>query len=454
MSDVFKFNIQHSTFNIPDRVLVVGLGATGVSLVKFLHHLGKKVTVTDGKTETELAGRLAELDAIPFEGRFGGHDPKDFLAHELIVISPGVETGHPLLNEARRNGARVIGEIELASLFIEEPIIAVTGTNGKTTTTTLLGRLFKKAFGDVFVGGNIGDPLINHVLSGRKARYVIAEISSFQLETIEAFRPRTSILLNITEDHLDRYAAFGDYVNAKMRIFENQTADDTALINADVTGTESIRPGKFYFSTKKEVKEGAFLDGGLLRVRLADKEFEYRRELSPLVGVHNSENLVAVLLAVHLYGIDRGTVEETLREFKGLPHRVEFVREIGGIRFYNDSKATNVDATKRALESMDGRVILLAGGKDKGGSYGFITALADRVKALVLIGEARERIERELGPFIKTYGEDGLQHAAERALRIAEKGDIVLFSPMCSSFDMFENYKVRGNTFKRIVEAL
>ena len=440
--------------NIPDRVLVAGLGASGVAVVKLLVSQGKKVTATDIKQEGELSGALKELEATPFTGRFGGHVRKDFLDHELIVISPGIASDQPFLQEARQNGARVIGEIELASRFIEEPIIAITGTNGKTTTTTLVGRLFNAASRNVFVGGNIGEPLVNYVLSGRKADLLIVEISSFQLETIETFRPTTAILLNITEDHLDRYATFADYVAAKMRIFENQTHDDEALVSAEIKTTGAVRARRYSFSTRSMLEEGAFLREGLLCVRLADKEFSYRRDLSPLVGVHNSENLLSALLTAHLYGIDREAIEKTLHDFQGLSHRVELVREIRGVKFYNDSKATNVDATRKALESMDGNVILIAGGKDKGGSYGFIVPLADRIKALVVIGEARKKIEAELGPYVKTYGEEDLEGAVERAQSVAKKGDTVLFSPMCSSFDMFENYKMRGNAFRHIVEAL
>lgn len=443
-----------SASTIPQKVLVVGLGASGASSVRFLSGLGRKVTATDTKQESELAASLEALEGVSYVGRFGGHVRDDFLSHDLIVISPGIVTDHPLLEEARRNGARVIGEIELASAFIEEPIIAITGTNGKTTTTTLLGRVFQAAFGDVFVGGNIGVPLIDYVLSGRKARYVIAEISSFQLETIEGFRPRTSILLNITEDHLDRYAAFSDYIRAKMRIFENQTSADQAVLSADIDNVGGLRARKYCLSTKTRLDEGAFVDGDELCVRIGGKDFSYRRAVSPLVGIHNSENLLAVLLTSHLHGIDKGVVEEALKNFNGLPHRVEFVRETGGVRFYNDSKATNVDATRRALESMDGNVILVAGGKDKGGSYGFVTPFASKIKGLVLIGEARERIEAELGPYMRTYPETSLQAAVERAFGLAKAGDTVLFSPMCSSFDMFESYKARGNAFKRMVEAL
>jgi UDP-N-acetylmuramoylalanine--D-glutamate ligase len=441
--------------SIPDRVLVVGAGSTGVACVRFLTGLGKNVTLTDEKDEKELSGALKALEGISFIKHFGLHDKADFLSHDLIVISPGFVTDHPLLKEARSRGSRVIGEIELASSFIKEPIIAVTGTNGKTTTTTLLGRVFAAAFPHVFVGGNIGEPLINYVIEGRKADYVIAEISSFQLETIESFRPYISILLNITEDHLDRYAAFADYVKAKMAIFENQTESDYALFSMAIReNTNQIRAGKYFFSTSEKVDEGACLEDGKLVVRFKGREFVYDRAISPLLGIHNCENLLSVLLAGHICGIEQSVMESVIRQFKGLSHRVEFVRSIGEIAFYNDSKATNVDATKRAVESIPGDIVLIAGGKDKGGSYEPISVFKDHIKGLVLIGEAAGRIEACLGSHMATYREKSLEEAVKKAFSLSQIGDVVLFSPMCSSFDMFENYKVRGNEFKRFVENL
>ena len=455
MSELGTRNSEFGTgFDIPERVLVVGLGKTGVSLVKFLSGLGKKVTVTDIKSREQLASSLAELNGTPYVGHFGSHVKDDFLDHEMILVSPGVDSHLGLLLEARARGRRIIGEIELASRFIKEPIIAITGTNGKTTTTTLLGQVFAAAFKDVFVGGNIGKPLIDYVLKGQKARFVIAEISSFQLETIEQFRPHVAILLNITEDHLDRYTSFEEYVAAKWRFFENQTSEDYAFLTADLAGRNRVKARCLYFSTRISLTEGAFLDGDTLVVRLSGQEFRYRRDLSPLVGIHNSENLLAVLLTSHIYGIDRPVIEQALRKFKGLPHRMEFVREKNGVRFYNDSKATNVDATRRALESMPSSVILVAGGKDKGGSYKVITELSDKIKGLVLFGEAKEKIEKELGSHMPTYMVATLSEAVEKAFAIAGPGETVLFSPMCSSFDMFKDYKDRGEKFRRIVEAL
>ena len=440
--------------DIPDRVLVVGLGKTGVSLVKFLAGLGKKVTVTDSKPADELKASLAQLNGASYVGHFGSHVRDDFLNHEMILVSPGVASDLPLLSEARSKGNRIIGEIELASRFIKEPIIAVTGTNGKTTTITLLGHVFTAAFKDVFVGGNIGNPLIDYVIKGQRARFVIAEISSFQLETVEQFRPHVAILLNMTEDHLDRYSSFEEYVFAKWRIFENQAPEDYALITLDLADKAGIKARKLFFSIKKSVTEGAFLDGNSMVVRLSGQEHRYSRDLSPLVGIHNSENLLSVLLTSHIYGIDRTVIEESLRAFKGLSHRMEFIREKDAIRFYNDSKATNVDATSKALESMTSKVVLIAGGKDKGGSYRVIADFSGRIKGLVLFGEAKEKIEQELGAHVSTHVVATLSEAVEKAFNLAGPGDTILFSPMCSSFDMFRDYKDRGDTFRRIVEAL
>lgn len=440
--------------NLPDKILVVGLGATGIATAKFFARLGKKVTITDTKKEEDLIAALTDLKGVRFEGHFGGHRMDDFLSHPLIVISPGVDSELPELKEARQRDIKVSGEIELASMFVKEPIIAITGTNGKTTVTSLLGEIFTRAYEDVFVGGNIGNPLFNYVLEDRKAKYVILEISSFQLETIETFRPTTSVLLNITEDHLDRYRNYEEYITAKYRIFENQTKVDHAVLNKNLETTNDIKANKLFFTTCEKLNEGAFFDNGNMYVRLGGREFVYKRALSPLIGIHNTENILSALLVSHIYGIEQQVVEEVLRNFKGLAHRVEPIRELNGVRFYNDSKATNVDATRRALESIEGKVILIAGGKDKGGSYKIIADLMDKVKGLILIGEAKERISDELGEFAKTYMEKDLNSAAERAFEIADTGDIVLFSPMCSSFDMFRDYKERGNIFKKIVESM
>ena len=439
--------------SLPDHILIVGLGKSGVALAKFLHGTGRKIAITDAKTREALAPSLKELEGIQFEGFFGGHEG-DFLAsYPFVVVSPGVDSRLPFLMGARDKGIPVIGEIELAARFTREPIIAVTGTNGKTTTTTLLGDIFSRAFKEVFVGGNIGNPFINYLTAKEKGSYVILEVSSFQLETVETFRPQTALLLNLAEDHLDRYGSYKEYIEAKYRIFENQSSSDFAVLRSGLAH-EGLKAHKLFFSSTGPVEEGAFLEGDLMKVRVKGKEFLYKRSLSRLVGVHNTENLLAALITAHIYDIDRGIIEAALSQFKGLAHRVEPVREIGGVVFYNDSKATNVDATKRALESMNSKVVLIAGGKDKGGSYRSIAGLKEKLRAMVLIGEAKERIAREIGDITQVYMETDMQGAVERALAIARKGDGVLFSPMCSSFDMFRDYKERGNIFKGIVESL
>lgn len=440
--------------DLPDDILIVGLGRTGIAAARFLAGMGKRITLADEKDEEDLAPSLEKLRGIDYIGRFGAHREEDFLSHPMIIVSPGVDSELQALKAAKARGIRVIGEMELACTFIKEPVIAITGTNGKTTVTTLVGEIFTQAFTDVFVGGNIGNPLINYIIEDRKAAYVVVEVSSFQLETIETFRPQTAVLLNITEDHLDRYRSFDEYRSAKYRIFENQTMKDYAVFNRNLPDTPALQARKFYFSTQGPLEEGAFFENGIMHIRLNGYEYLYQRNMSPLMGIHNTENLLVALLTSHIYGVDQGIIEKVIREFKGLGHRVEFVREIEGVAYYNDSKATNVDAAKRALESMGSRVILIAGGKDKGGSYQSIREVMDRIKALVLFGEAKEKIWKELGKFTETYVTKDLNSAVAQAALISERGDVVLFSPMCSSFDMFRDYQDRGNSFKRIVGSL
>ncbi len=440
--------------DIPDSILIVGLGASGIAAARFLSRLGKTIGLADEKSEAALDSALKSLDGVAFTGHFGPHRDEDFAAYPMIVLSPGVDSELPVLQRARKSGVRVIGEMELASSFINEPIVAITGTNGKTTTTSLIGAIFEKAFGPVFVGGNIGNPLINYVADGRKNSHVIVEVSSFQLETIETFKPATALLLNITEDHLDRYRGYNEYKEAKYRIFDNQTEKDFAVIKKGLEVAIKGTPRVLQFSVTDELDEGAFSKDGRLYVRLDGQEASWPRDLSPLVGVHNTENILAAILAARIHHIDPKIIEEALKTFRGLSHRVEFVRTVRGVSFYNDSKATNVDATKRALEGMTGGIILIAGGKDKGGSYRVIREESGKIKALIAIGEAKDKIASELGDIIPTYLEADMTAAVYRAFAESGDGDMVLLSPMCSSFDMFRDYKDRGNTFRRIVEAL
>lgn len=439
---------------IPGSVAVFGLGKTGVALVKFLSSIGRRLTVIDEREESELSTAISQLQGIEFERRLGKNTFHLSFDAPLLLFSPGIPLDHPILAQARREGVTVMGELEFASQFVKEPIVAVTGTNGKTTAVTLLGEILKKAYGNVFVGGNIGTPLTEYLLQGQRAELICLEVSSFQLESIETFRPCIAVLLNVTEDHLDRYTDFDAYRRAKFRVFENQLEQDFAIMRNELRGLEAVRSRVLPFSLEGWFDEGAFLKDGAMCVRVQGKEFLYRRDISPLRGPHNTENLLSVILAAHLLQVDRAVIEETISRFRGLPHRMEKVREIEGIEFYNDSKATNVDATIRAIESFDRTIVLISGGRDKGGSYRPLLPHLRRVRALILFGEARKKIEDELGEHVSCFVQADLRSAVRKAREIAQKGDVVLFSPMCSSFDMFRSYEERGQVFKSIVEEM
>jgi UDP-N-acetylmuramoylalanine--D-glutamate ligase len=305
--------------DIPDRILIVGLGASGIAAARFLSRKGKTIGLADEKNAAELAGPLADLEGIAFTGHFGPHRAEDFASYPLIVLSPGVASELPVLRRAPEAGVRVIGEMELAASFITEPVIAITGTNGKTTTTTLIGEIFSRAFGSVFVGGNIGNPLINYVAGDAKTSHVIVEVSSFQLETIETFRPATAVLLNITEDHLDRYRSYDAYRQAKYRIFDNQGSGDFAIVRKGLDVVMKGSPRVLPFSVSEELDEGAFSKNGKLHVRMDGAETSWPRDLSPLAGIHNTENILAALLVARIHGVDGQVIEEALRTFRDCP---------------------------------------------------------------------------------------------------------------------------------------
>jgi UDP-N-acetylmuramoylalanine--D-glutamate ligase len=440
------------------QVVVVGLARTGVSVARFLAARGARVTVTDMKPADALQDHVDALAGLDLQLQLGGHDLDRFRTADLVVVSPGVPMDVPPLAAAREGGGAVISEIELASRFIAAPIVAITGTNGKTTTTTLTGEIFRAAGRATFVGGNIGNPLMDLPAGGGTTDVVVAEISSFQLEGIESFRPRVSVLLNITEDHLDRYASYQEYIDAKARIFMNQTADDWAVLNADdplvAPFADSIAPRAFLFSQRQELAAGAFCLGEEMVFRHDGREWRFPVAGFRLKGVHNIDNIMAAVAGALLMGIDPDEACRAIAGFPGLPHRMEYVATLDGVDYYNDSKGTNVGSVVRSLESFPPPIILIAGGKDKGGDYTPIAQLVrERVSHLLLIGEAKEKIRTQLGHLCDTRLAESLEEAVVLARSLALPGTVVLFSPACSSFDMFKNYEERGNRFAEAVRG-
>ena len=438
------------------KVLVVGLARTGIATAKFLKAKGSLVTATEVKPKEEMKEAVEELKGMDIATEWGGHRKETFLKQEMIVVSPGVDLNIEPIQKAIQQGVQVISEIELACHFIHVPIIAVTGTNGKTTTTLLIGEMLKEDGRKVGVGGNVGEPLILFADGEGRWEVLVVEISSFQLEAIEDFRPQISVLLNITEDHLDRYPSYDDYIGAKMRIFANQNSGDLAVLNSDdpivMRFGERIKARKVLFSLKGKLDEGAFSNGRTISLRRAGNEEKYSLAKTPLKGVHNVENMMAALTAARIFGCSKKAIQGALNRFKGLEHRLEFVRETGGVRFYNDSKGTNVGSVVKSLQSFSEPVILIAGGKDKNGDLSPLEGLIrKRVKHLILIGEAKERMNRELGGLTDTVIAKSMEEAVLMARRKAKPGEVVLLSPACSSFDMFKDYKERGKIFKEAV---
>ncbi len=439
------------------KILVVGSGRTGISTARFCLGKGARVTLNDMQKKFDVPRDLLD-QGMAVEA--GGHSIETFVRHDLVVISPGISIMIRPVIEAQARGIEVISEIELAGRFLRAPLIAVTGTNGKTTTTSLIGALLQAAGKRVFVGGNIGTPLIECCMQSEPFDYIVAEISSFQLEAIRHFRPFISVLLNVTDDHLDRHSSFDEYCGAKARIFMNQQSSDVAVISADdpavLALAPSIKAEVFYFSSSHPSQNGAWHDGLFHFVRSRDRgRLTLDASGAQLRGAHNIENMLAAGSVGFLCGLSGDLIRDALLSFAGLPHRMEFVDEIQGVRFFNDSKGTNVGAVVKSLESLEGPIILIAGGKDKGGSYSPLEALlAGKGKALVVLGEARERIAAELGHAVPTVIVDSLEKAVAEALARACPGDSVLFSPACASFDMFKSYAHRGQCFVDSVKKL
>jgi UDP-N-acetylmuramoylalanine--D-glutamate ligase len=441
------------------RVLVVGLGKSGVASALFLKAHGARVTVSDTKPQDELKNEIPLLLDQGIAVETGGHGERTFRGQDLIVVSPGVPVDAPPLVQARALGEQVIGEIELAAEFFPGKIIAITGSNGKTTTTTLAGEILAAGGVSTAVGGNIGTPAISLVERATTDTTAVLEVSSFQLETIQKFRPRIAVVLNVTPDHLDRHRTFAAYTDAKARIFENQQAGDFAVLNADdptcIEMAARTRAQVFLFSRNKEVKQGAYVHQGqvLFRDSKGQREIMLLSEI-PLKGAHNVENVLAAVCVGTLSGIDPGKIRKAVASFKAVEHRLEYVATIRGVEYYNDSKATNVDATIKALESFPANIHLILGGKDKGSDYSVLNELLrQRVKRVYTIGAAAGKIESQIKGAEIVHAET-LENAIKRASESAQPGDVVLLAPACASFDQFRSYEHRGKVFKDVVKTV
>ncbi len=442
------------------RVLVVGLGKSGVASALFLKERGARVTVSDTKSPDQLREEIPLLLDHGIAVETGGHGERTFRGQDLIVVSPGVPFDAPPLVQARACGEPVIGEIELAAQHLPGPIVAITGSNGKTTTTTLAGEVLAGGGIPTLVGGNIGKPAISLVGQARPETAVVLEVSSFQLETIDKFRPKVAVILNITPDHLDRHRTFQAYVEAKARIFENQQASDFAVLNEDdatcCTLAARCRGQVYWFSRKKEVSRGAWVNGG--QIIFGDghgqREIMLASEI-PLKGAHNVENVLAAICAGALMGCGPAQIRQAVEHFKAVEHRLEYVATVKGVEYYNDSKATNVDATIKALESFPKNIHLILGGKDKGSDYTVLNdLLRQRVKRVYTIGAAAEKIESHIKGAAEIVHAETLENAIRRAAAVAQPGDVVLLAPACASFDQFQSYNHRGRVFKEAVHSL
>jgi len=441
------------------RVLVVGLARTGIATALFCAARGARVTATEERPEAQVAEAARKLRAAGCVLEVGGHLDATFLAQDLIVPSPGVSQTMRQLAAARAQGIPIWSEIELAWRFLQGRLVAITGSNGKTTTTSLIGHILETAGIPLLVAGNIGTPLISRVETTSDATVTVAEVSSFQLETIESFRPNIGLLLNLTPDHLDRHPSFEAYSLAKARLFENQTEKDAAIVNADDPAAvrhAPSRPQVFWFSPSKRVANGAFLRGNQIVFRRDGAETVLlRREEIGLRGAHNLENVLAAAAAASLAGAAPGAIAAGVRSFAGVEHRLEFVAAIGDVSFYNDSKATNVDATLKALDAFPGNLLVILGGKDKGSDFTLLRQpLRERARLALLIGTAAEKIAEQIAGAAPVEMAGTLDRAVRLACERARPGDVVLLAPACASFDQFENYEHRGRFFKQLVRDL
>jgi UDP-N-acetylmuramoylalanine--D-glutamate ligase len=441
------------------RVLVVGLARTGIATALFCAAHGARVTATEERDEANVSEAAAKLSAAGVALELGGHREATFLAQDLIVPSPGVPATVPCLVAARGAQIPIWSEIELAWRFLRGKLVAITGSNGKTTTTSLIGHIFESAGVPTIVAGNIGTPLISRVTETSDSTVSVVEVSSFQLELINKFRPDIGLLLNITPDHLDRHPSLESYARAKARLFENQVASDAAILNADDAGAAQFAPSGprvFWFSRTRRVASGVFLrEDEIVFRRDGAESVLLRRGDIGLRGTHNLENVMAAAGAAFLAGVAPQAIASAVRCFAAVEHRLEFVAQINGVEYFNDSKATNVDATLKALDAFPGNLLVILGGKDKGGDFTLLRdLLIKHAKVALLIGAAAEKIESQISGAVPLESVGNIDRAVLRAAELAKPGDTVLLAPACASFDQFHNYEHRGRTFKQRVRLL
>jgi UDP-N-acetylmuramoylalanine--D-glutamate ligase len=442
------------------KVVVFGLARSGLAVSSLLHQEGARVLGSDLKRIEELGQEVRDLQDMGVEIEAGGHSDRVLARADFVVVSPGIRDDAPILTQARKAGIPVYSELEVASWWAEAPLVAVTGSNGKTTTAVLMGGIFQRAGWQCLVAGNIGFPLSASVRDLPKEGVIVVETSSFQLERIETFRPRVGIILNITPDHLDRHGSMETYFRSKARLLMNQKASDTAVLNRDdprtaALGTES-KGHVIFFSIHQEVRGGVFVREDQIVSQLGEAE----RVVMDVKGVgisgpHNLSNSLAAVAAAQTMGVDLSVCADELSAFKGIEHRLELVQIVDGVKYVNDSKATNVDAVKQALLSFTEPILLIAGGRDKDGDFQRLRPLIrERVRVLLLLGEAREKLRAAWGDLAETILVKDLEEAVHLAQRKATAGDCVLLSPACASFDMFRDFEHRGRIFKEIVIAL
>ena len=445
------------------RALVVGLGRSGESAAKFLAARGASVAVTDSKPEQAVSEAAGKLRALGIDLHLGGHSPELFLRQDLIVVSPGVPWDLAVLTEARSRGVEVIGEVEFAARYLQGRVIGVTGSNGKTTTTILIGHLLASSGIVSQAGGNVGlpyPPLTAMVASSRPETWNVIELSSFQLESIQSFHAHIAVALNVTPDHLDRHGTFERYAAAKGRLFSTQGPGDFAVLNADdatcVQYASLTSAQVVWFSRTRVVNPGAFVDGGRIILKHEGAETTLADVSTiPIRGAHNLENVLAATTAAYLAGAPAASIRRAVATFKAVEHRLEFVRRLDGVDYYNDSKATNVDAAQKALEAFDGRLWVILGGKDKGSDYTVLRELLrSKARAVLLVGAAGTKIAGQISDAAPLIAAGTIEHAVHYAWNNADPGDTVLLAPACASFDQFENYEHRGRVFKQLVLAL